>query len=199
MSIRPKPAGILVALLLASGTVAAPGQAQQTPPEGCREPGLTIESRIKGDIPLGGPIALASWRELQRDVTLEEFIAGRLAPLGYEVDPDAFWRLVYETDDQPAGIDRRFSIYSEVQGGKEPAAQGQYRFDRGSDGCPPTSVYLMNVQIEDDGGRVVWRATATHVTQATEPTADKERLARRLISQLRADLRDTHNQPGGAD
>lgn len=175
--------------------LAVPAAAQETGPapgarlDGCRQAGLTVTSQTRGDIPQGGPVALASWREIDRDVTLEDHMATQLATLGYTVDDNAFWRLVYETDSQAARTDRNFSIYSEIQGGKEPTAQGRYSFERGGEGCPPTSVYRMTLTVEDTGGREVWRGEATQVTLSTSPAADKDRLSTRLLNQLQADAR----------
>lgn len=165
----------------------------------CREAGLTVASQILDDLPMGGPIALASWREIDRDLTLEERIAKRLTSLGFTIDEAAPWQLIYETDAQAADRNPRFSIYSEIQEGKEPVAQGRYSIERDGEICPPTSVYRMRFEIRDPGARTVWRATATHVTRTAKPTADKDRLADRLLSQLRADLRTAHNQPGGME
>jgi len=158
-----------------------------------RTTGIRVESRVSGDIPLGGPISLASRREIDRDVVMEESIAARLATLGFEIDPNAFWQLVYESDSQGQPKDRRFSIQSSVQSGREPEAIGRYSFDSTPQDCPPLSTYTVNFKILDEGARVVWRGNAVNTTATASPVANKEALTERLINALRSDLRDTHN------
>ncbi|GAA6155442.1 hypothetical protein [Pyruvatibacter sp.] len=170
--------------------------AQDGPSDACSGLGLEIRSHITGDIPLGGPIALASRRAVDRDVNMEDDIAARLANLGFKIDDSAFWQLVYETDNQHPKRDPNFTIRSEVQGGREPEAVGQYRFDRDGDVCSPLSTYTMDFEVLDEGARVVWRGHAKYTTRTQEPVADKERLTERLISAFRSDLKQSHNLSG---
>lgn len=186
-----RPAALLAIAVLA---LPLPGHAQGL--DECAETGLTVESQVKGDIPLGGPIALGSWREVQRDVVMEEDIAAQLAPLGYVIDDNAFWQLVYETDSQHPTPRRPITLDSQVQGGKQPEAVGRYSFERDDRECPPLSTYTMTFEILDTGSRVVWRGHATNLSNSDSPVADKERMVERLINALRSDLRDVHNMPG---
>lgn len=183
-------AGLLVTASLSNAGAQASGG------DACPDLGLKIESHISGDIPLGGPIALGSRRAVDRDVTMEDDIAARLANLGFKMDDNAFWQLVYETDNQHPKADPNFTIQSEVQGGREPEAVGQYRFDRDGETCTPLSIYILNFEILDEGARVVWRGHAKNTTRTTAPVADKERMTERLISALRGDLRQSHNLSG---
>ena len=182
--------------LLSLFSLATPAHAQDVSTDACSGLGLKIESHVSGDIPLGGPIALASRRAVDRDITMEEDITARLANLGFKIDDNAFWQLVYETDNQYAKPDPNFTIRSEVQGGKEPEAIGQYRFDRNGDTCTPLSTYTMNFEILDASARVVWRGHAKNTTRTKDPVADKERMTERLISALRSDLKQSHNLSG---
>ncbi|MEO0961044.1 MAG: hypothetical protein AAFY01_01345, partial [Pseudomonadota bacterium] len=170
--------------------------AQDGPSDACSGLGLKIDSHISGDIPLGGPIALASRRAVDRDVNMEDDITARLANLGFKIDDNAFWQFVYETDNQHPKRDPNFTIRSEVQGGREPEAVGQYRFDRDGDVCSPLSTYTMDFEVLDQGARVVWRGHAKYTTRTQEPVADKERLTERLISAFRSDLKQSHNLSG---
>ena len=185
-------AGALLSLFL----VSTQAHAQTPSTDACSGLGLKIESHVSGDIPLGGPISLTSRRAVDRDVNMEDDIAARLANLGFKIDDNAFWQFVYETDDEYARPNRNFSIRSEVQGGKEPEAVGQYRFDRDGDTCTPISTYTMNFEIIDASARVVWRGHARNTTRTEGPVADKERLTERLISALRGDLKQAHNLSG---
>lgn len=175
--------------------VASPQDAP-APAAECPKTGLNVTSRVSGDIPLGGPIVLSSRHELDRDVKMEESIASRLATLGFELDDNAFWQLSYETDSSSPVDDPRFTINSEVQGGKEPEAIGRYRFDRTPDGCGPLSTYTIDFEILDDGARVVWRGHAANITATKSPVVEKERMVERLVNALRSDLRDAHNMSG---
>ncbi|MEP0067771.1 hypothetical protein [Pyruvatibacter sp.] len=194
--------GCLTVAVAASATIllathgANMALAQDGPSDACSGLGLEIESHINGDIPLGGPIALASRRAVDRDVNMEDDITARLANLGFKVDDNAFWQFVYETDNQHPKRDPNFTIRSEVQGGREPEAVGQYRFDRDSDVCSPLSTYTMDFEVLDEGARVVWRGHAKYTTRTQEPVADKERLTERLISAFRSDLKQSHNLSG---
>lgn len=182
--------------------VAVPSAAQSdVPPDpdldsNCPSPGLKVESQINGDMPLGGPLSLGSLRAIDRDVVLEESMAARLASLGYEIDENAFWQLVYATDFARTKERQSFSIQSQVQGGKEPEAIGRYAFDSSPDGCPPLSSYSMTLELLDQGSRVVWRGHAVRKTTSRSPEADKERLSERLLAALRSDLKETHNVSG---
>lgn len=194
-----KPAGlkaVLAGTVLAVLSLGGTAQAQDGPGDACSGLGLRIESHVSGDIPLGGPISLASRRAVDRDITMEEDIAARLGNLGFEIDDNAFWQFVYETDSQYAKPSPNFTIRSEVQGGKEPEAIGQYRFDRNGDTCSPMSTYMMNFEIIDASARIVWRGHAKNTTRTEAPVADKERLTERLISALRGDLKQSHNLSG---
>lgn len=195
-NIRTGAATAAFAATLTLSMLTAPAHAQETDISNCPETGLTVTSNISGDIPLGGPLALSSRNQLDRDVVMEESIERRLASLGYKIDDSAFWQLVYETDSTRPPEDRRFSINSQVQGGRQPEALGRYKFDSNPDGCGPLSVYTIAFEILDEGARVVWRGNATNHTNTTSPVADKERLTERLISALRSDLRETHNLSG---
>jgi hypothetical protein len=194
--------GCLTIAVAASATIllatqgANMARAQDGPSDACSGLGLEIESHISGDIPLGGPISLASRRAVDRDVTMEDDIAERLASLGFKIDDNAFWQFVYETDNQHPKRDPNFTIRSEVQGGREPEAVGQYRFDRDGDVCSPLSTYTMDFEVLDEGARVVWRGHAKYTTRTQEPVADKERLTERLISAFRSDLKQSHNLSG---
>lgn len=192
--------GCLTVAVAAAGLLAASGTnkayAQSGSSDACSGLGLEIDSHISGDIPLGGPIALGSRRAVDRDVTMEDDITARLANLGFKVDDNAFWQFIYETDNQHPKRDPNFTIRSEVQGGREPEAVGQYRFDRDGDVCSPLSTYTMNFEILDEGARVVWRGHAKYTTRTEEPVADKKRLTERLISALRSDLKQSHNLSG---
>jgi len=188
-------AGLLVAASLGPAGLSS-AHAQTSGAEACPDFGLKIDSHISGDIPLGGPIALGSRRAVDRDVTMEDDIAARLANLGFKIDDNAFWQLVYETDSQHPKLDPNFTIQSEVQGGREPEAVGQYRFDRDGQTCTPLSIYILNFEILDEGARVVWRGHAKNTTRTSAPVADKERMTERLISALRGDLRQSHNLSG---
>lgn len=183
------------AIMLASVGIGT-AHAQDVSTDACSGLGLKIESHISGDIPLGGPIAVGSRRAVDRDVNMEEDIAARLVNLGFKIDDNAFWQLIYETDDQHPKRDPNFTIRSEVQGGREPEAVGQYRFDRDGDVCSPLSTYTMDFEVLDEGGRVVWRGHAKYTTRTQEPVADKERLTERLISAFRSDLKQSHNLSG---
>lgn len=191
-------AGALAALaagLLATASLST-ANAQTLSSDVCPQFGLKVESHISGDIPLGGPIAIGSRRAVDRDINMEEDIAARLANLGFKMDDNAFWQLVYETDNQHPKADPNFTIQSEVQGGREPEATGQYRFDRDGQTCTPLSIYILNFEILDEGARVVWRGHAKNTTRTNAPVADKERMTERLISALRGDLRQSHNLSG---
>ncbi|WP_043949918.1 hypothetical protein [Candidatus Phaeomarinobacter ectocarpi] len=192
LTVTAATAGAIMLLSGSTGTANAQGAAS----EACSGLGLKIESHISGDIPLGGPISLASRRAVDRDVTMEDDIAARLANLGFKIDDNAFWQFVYETDNQHPKRDPNFTIRSEVQGGREPEAVGQYRFDRDGDVCSPLSTYTMDFEVLDEGARVVWRGHATYTTRTQEPVADKERLTERLISAFRSDLKQSHNLSG---
>lgn len=183
------------AILLTSAGISV-AHAQDAPTDACSGLGLEIESHISGDIPLGGPIALGSRRAVDRDVNMEDDIAARLANLGFKINENAFWQLIYETDNQHPKRDPNFTIRSEVQGGREPEAVGQYRFDRDGDVCSPLSTYTMTFEVLDEGARVVWRGHAKNTTRTEEPVADKERLTERLISAFRSDLKQSHNLSG---
>ena len=186
-------------MLAAAAADAEPARAQTAVPDGCREPGMTVESQVKGDIPAAGPIAIDSSRELDRDVTLEEYIAARLSELGYKVDSNAFWRLVYATDSQGSRQKPAFGVYSEGQSGDSTTAEGFYRLERGGADCPQLSSYSLHFEIEDDGGRIVWRGRASHVTLSASPTVDKREMADRLLHRLTADLREPATPPAGSE
>lgn len=187
----------------AAMAVAGTALAQTNSPSGqpptvkdCPETGLSVTSRVSGDIPLGGPISLGTRHELDRDIDMEANITERLAVLGYEIDDNAFWQLTYETDSSRPEDDPRFTIQSQVQGGKEPEAIGRYRFDRTPDGCGPLSTYSVTFEILDPGARVVWRGFASNVTGTKSPVVEKDRMVERLVNALRSDLRDVHNLSG---
>lgn len=185
-----------VATVLLATHGANMAHAQDGPSDACVGLGLEIDSHISGDIPLGGPIALVSRRAVDRDVTMEDDITARLESLGFKIDDNAFWQFVYETDNQHPKRDPNFTIRSEVQGGREPEAVGQYRIDRDGGVCSPLSTYTMDFEVLDEGGRVVWRGHAKYTTRTQEPVADKERLTERLISAFRSDLKQSHNLSG---
>ena len=187
------------AVMAVTGTALAQiNSPSEQPPavKDCPETGLSVTSRVSGDIPLGGPISLGTRHELDRDIDMETNITERLAVLGYEVDDNAFWQLTYETDSSRPDDDPRFTIQSQVQGGKEPEAIGRYRLDRTPDGCGPLSTYSVTFEILDPGARVVWRGFATNVTSTKSPVVEKDRMVERLVNALRSDLREVHNLSG---
>jgi len=191
-----RAAGCVAAVLLIHAASGSDAPAQAAGGENCPELGLTIDTHISGDIPLGGPMALGSRDAIDRDVVMEEDIAGRLESLSFRIDDNAFWQFIYATDSQAPRAERDFSIRSEVQSGRQPEAVGSYRIDRDGGICSPLSIYIMNFEIIDDGARVVWRGHARNTTRTEEPVADKERMTERLMNALRSDLRQSHNLTG---
>jgi len=205
----------LVALSLPAAGQTPPA-ASQTPPRDaitCPPTGLKVVSQINGDIPFGGPIALDSLRAVQRDVDMEESMTLQLSALGFTLNDDAFWQLVYTTDDELAMNAPRYSLERQLPAVDEPSKVGTrdlgssinapkrpqqalpfFRDPLGSEptDCPSLSVYSMTFEIVDDGGRVVWRGIATNSTLTTSPVAAKQRMSELLINALGNDLRETH-------